>query len=89
MNTISVTIEKPIHQVWDFYTNLPNWRKWCGIAPRKVVPGWQTGGRLVFKSGEEDDCVNSRPMYTTHDRLGVYHRYELDGPSETSLSVLA
>jgi hypothetical protein len=30
------------------------------------------------------DAVNSRPMFTTHDRVGVYHRRECGGLSEAS-----
>jgi hypothetical protein len=28
--------------------------------------------------------VNSRPMFTTHDRVGVYHWCECGGLSETT-----
>ena len=50
----------------------------CQERQPPIDPDSSTGesGRLLG--------VNSRPMFTTHDRLGVYHQHECGGLSGTS-----
>ena len=85
MNTVAVTVEKPIQEVWDFFTDLPKWKSWWGVAPTNVTPGWQTGSTLLFESGEENDLTVTplKEIRISSRWLKNIYRFEAVTPTST------
>lgn len=51
MITVSVTINRPVKVVWDYFTATDNWSKWYGGGVRAVTPTWQQGAMVMWAGG--------------------------------------
>jgi uncharacterized protein YndB with AHSA1/START domain len=52
MIEVSVTINKPLKEVWRFFIEPSNWKKWRGgFGLKRVSPGWEKGAHLEWELG--------------------------------------
>lgn len=52
MIRVNITINRAPKDVWAYMTNPATWVEWWGGALSGVQPGWQSGGSLVWASGD-------------------------------------
>jgi len=61
MITVSVTINRPVKVVWDYFTTTDNWSKWYGGAVKAVTPTWQKGAKILWAMGGEGPLTEFIP----------------------------
>ena len=58
---VSVLIDRPVKQVWEYFLDRTNWVHWHGGAMSEVVPRWQEGATIVWGNGQKTQIESFVP----------------------------
>lgn len=91
MIKISVTINRPVDVVWDYYTEVSNWSKWYGGGLKEVVPGWQNGAELIWELGRPSfikKIIVGKEVLLASTWTEMTFRFKSSGKSATILEFI-
>ena len=91
MYTVRVWIDRPIDQVWDYFTNPDNWMGWygknkqsgSGVSESKAPIYWLLGEQAVIER-----ILKGREIRVTGTRSDTNFRFQKAGPQTTIVEVV-
>lgn len=89
MTAVSIKLNHTSQEIWDFLLVEKNWAQWYETGLKEVKGGWQTGGRLVWESGEESTITNLiEGQSLTFGDHGLLYSLQIESkPKTTQLSL--
>jgi len=91
MITVSLKINRPVDTVWDYFTTPKNWRKWYGGDLKRVVPGWQKGGKLVWSVGKGspiEKIIPRKEISISGTWMDTTYRFKPKGSTGTIVEIV-
>ena len=55
-------INMPLQDAWQYFIEPNNWSKWYGGNLKKVEPGWEKGGMLIWEQGRPSIIQDIIPL---------------------------
>ena len=90
MINVSITIERPVDIVWDYFTTPGNWSKWYGGGLKKVIPRWQNGATLAWELGGGsiiESFVTKEHIIISGSVMDTTYAFKEIGPESTLVDI--
>ncbi|GEM_PF-5331376 len=91
MYTVRVWIERPIDQVWDYFTTPDNWMGWYGKSRGPGSDQETSKGPIYWLLGEQaviERILKGREIRVTGTRSDTNFRFQKAGPHTTIVEVV-